>query len=130
MFGFSLDLRGVEFLISLGLATLALAMLMILRLSGRSGRLSRLSALMAALLLIGTLIALAVAGGNIRPRSDLGTRRLHRRLRWRTAGTTLTPVGARACFAGLGSEDSVMCRTSRRPCSDYWHAVGDAAPDE
>jgi hypothetical protein len=67
MSGFSLDLRGVEFLISLGLATLALAMLMILRLSGRSGRLSRLSALMAALLLIGTLIALAVAGGNIRP---------------------------------------------------------------
>jgi hypothetical protein len=67
IFGFSLNLRGAEFVISVGLAILALAMLMILGLPGRSGRLSRLSALMAALLLVGTFVAIAVAGGDIVP---------------------------------------------------------------
>jgi hypothetical protein len=67
MLGFSLDLRGAEFWISVGLATVALAMLMIFGLSGRSGRLSRLSALTAALLLVGTFVALAVAGDDIGP---------------------------------------------------------------
>ena len=37
-FGFSLNLRGAEFVISVGLAILALAMLMIFGLPGRSGR--------------------------------------------------------------------------------------------
>ena len=66
-FGFSLNLRGAEFVISVGLAILALAMLMIFGLPGRSGRVSRLSALTAALLLVGTFVAIAVAGGDIRP---------------------------------------------------------------
>ena len=64
-FGFSLNLRGAEFVISVGLAILALAMLMIFGLPGRSGRVSRLSALTAALLLVGTFVAIAVAGGDI-----------------------------------------------------------------
>jgi hypothetical protein len=66
-FGFSLNLRGAEFVISVGLAILALAMLMIFGLPGRSGRVSRLSALTAALLLVGTFVAIAVAGGDIGP---------------------------------------------------------------
>jgi hypothetical protein len=67
VFGFSLNLGGAESLFSVGLAILALAILMIFGLAGRSGRLSRLSALLAALLLIGTFVAIAVAGGNIGP---------------------------------------------------------------
>ena len=51
----------------MGLAILALAMLMIFGLAGRSGRLSRLSAQLAALLLIGTFVAIAVSGGDIGP---------------------------------------------------------------
>lgn len=66
-FGASLNLGGAEFVISVGLAILALAMLMIFGLSGRSGRLSRLSALTAVLLLVGTFVATAVAGGDIGP---------------------------------------------------------------
>ena len=66
-FGASLNLGGAEFVISVGLAILALAMLMIFGLSGRSGRLSRLSALTAVLLLVGTFVAIAVAGGDIGP---------------------------------------------------------------
>jgi hypothetical protein len=66
-FGFSLNVRGAGFVISVGLAILALAMLMIFGLAGRSGRLSRLSALIAALLLIGTFVAIAFAGGEIWP---------------------------------------------------------------
>jgi hypothetical protein len=66
-FGFSLNLSGAEFVISVGLAILALAMLMIFGLPGRSGRVSRLSALTAALLLVGTFVAIAVAGGDIGP---------------------------------------------------------------
>jgi hypothetical protein len=65
--GFSLNLRGAEFVISVGLAIVALAMLMIFGLAGRSGRLSRLSALIAALLLVGTFVAIAVAGRDIGP---------------------------------------------------------------
>jgi hypothetical protein len=53
--------------ISVGLAIVALAMLMIFGLAGRSGRLSRLSALIAALLLVGTFVAIAVAGRDIGP---------------------------------------------------------------
>jgi hypothetical protein len=67
VFNFSLDLSGFEQLISVGLAILALAALMIFGLTGRSGRLSRLSALMAALLVVGTFIGLAVAGRDIGP---------------------------------------------------------------
>jgi hypothetical protein len=66
-FGFSLDLSGAEFLISVGLAILALAALMIFGLTGRSGRLSRLSALLAALLVVGSFVVVAVAGGDIGP---------------------------------------------------------------
>ena len=66
-FGLSLNLRGAEFVISVGLATVALAMLMIFGLADRSGRLSRLSALMAALLLVGTFVAIAMAGRDIGP---------------------------------------------------------------
>jgi hypothetical protein len=67
IFGFSLNLRGAEYWVSVGLAILALALLMIFGLSGRSGRLSRLSALIAALLLVGTFGAIAVAGGDLGP---------------------------------------------------------------
>ena len=65
--GFSLNLRGAEFVISVGLAIVALAMLMIFGLASRSGRLSRLSAVIAALLLVGTFVAIAVAGRDIGP---------------------------------------------------------------
>jgi hypothetical protein len=67
VFGFSLNVGGAESLFSVGLAILALAMLMIFGLAGRSGRLSRLSAQLAALLLIGTFVAIAVSGGDIGP---------------------------------------------------------------
>lgn len=67
IFGFSLNLRGAAFLVSVGLAIIALAMLMIFGLSGRSGRLSRLSALMAAVLLVGTFVAIVGAGGDLGP---------------------------------------------------------------
>jgi hypothetical protein len=50
-----------------GLAMVALSMLMIFGLADRSGRLSRLSALTAALLLVGTFVALAAASGDIWP---------------------------------------------------------------
>ena len=66
-FGLSLNLRGAEFVISVGLAMVALAMLMIFGLADRSGRLSRLSALMAALLIVGTFVAIAMAGRDIGP---------------------------------------------------------------
>jgi hypothetical protein len=66
-FGLSLNLRGAEFVISVGLAMVALSMLMIFGLADRSGRLSRLSALTAALLLVGTFVALAAASGDIWP---------------------------------------------------------------
>jgi hypothetical protein len=67
VFNVSLNLAGFEQLISVGLAILALAALMIFGLTGRSGRLSRLCALLAALLVIGTFIALAIAGRDIGP---------------------------------------------------------------
>jgi P pilus assembly chaperone PapD len=66
-FGFPLNLMGAEFLISVGLAILVLAALMIFGLTGRSGRLTRMSALLAALLLFGTFVAVAVAGGDLGP---------------------------------------------------------------
>jgi hypothetical protein len=46
---------------------MALAILMIFGLTGRSGRLSRVAALLAAMLLIGTFVTVAVAGGDIMP---------------------------------------------------------------
>jgi hypothetical protein len=50
VFNVGLNLAGYERLISVGLAILVLAALMIFGLTGRSGRLSRWSALLAALL--------------------------------------------------------------------------------
>jgi hypothetical protein len=67
VFNVNLNLAGFEQLISVGLAILALAALMIFGLTGRSGRLSRLAALLAALLVIGTFIAFALAGRDIGP---------------------------------------------------------------
>lgn len=66
-FGFTLDLRGAEYVISVGLAILVLAVLMIFGLASRSGRLSRLSALLGALLVVGTFVAAALNGNDIRP---------------------------------------------------------------
>ena len=66
-FGFPLNLMGAEFLISVGLAILVLAALMIFGLTGRSGRLTRLSAVLAALLLVGTFVAVAFTGRDIGP---------------------------------------------------------------
>ena len=66
-FDFPLNLMGAEILISVGLAILVLAALMIFGLTGRSGRLTRLSALLAAVLVVGTFVAIAVVGGDIRP---------------------------------------------------------------
>jgi hypothetical protein len=69
VFNFSLDLGGFGQWISVGLAILVLAALMIFGLTGRSGRLSRLSALLAALLVVGTFVTFAVAGRDIAPAS-------------------------------------------------------------
>jgi hypothetical protein len=66
-FGFTLNLRGAEYVISVGLVILALAVLMIFGLTSRSGRLSRLSALLGALLVVGTFVAAALNGNDIRP---------------------------------------------------------------
>ena len=66
-FGFNGDLRGAESSISVGLMIMALAILMIFGLTGRSGRLSRIAALLGAMLVIGTFVAVAVAGGDIMP---------------------------------------------------------------
>lgn len=66
-FGFNVDLRGAESSISVGLAIMALAILMIFGLTGRSGRLSRIAGLLGAILVIGTFVAVAVAGGDIMP---------------------------------------------------------------
>ena len=81
-------------MISVGLAILALAMLMIFGLSGRSGRLSRVRA-------DGCFAACRDFRRNRRcrrrragPRSDLGTRRLRRWLCWRSARATLTAGGS------------------------------------
>jgi hypothetical protein len=49
------------------LVILALAVLMIFGLTSRSGRLSRLSALLGALLVVGTFVAAALNGNDIRP---------------------------------------------------------------
>ena len=69
-FGLPVNLGSAGNLISVGSAILALAALMIFGLTSRSGRLSRLSALLAAMLVIGTFIAAAINGNDIRP--DLG----------------------------------------------------------
>jgi len=66
-FGFNVDLSGAESSISVGLVIMALAILMIFGLTGRSGRLSRIAARLGAMLVIGTLAAGAVAGGDIMP---------------------------------------------------------------
>ena len=66
-FGYRINLRGADFLISAGLAIMALALLMIFGLTGRSGRLSRVAAVVAAMLLVGTFVALAVVGDDIIP---------------------------------------------------------------
>jgi phosphoglycerol transferase MdoB-like AlkP superfamily enzyme len=67
VFNVGLNLAGYERLISVGLAILVLAALMIFGLTGRSGRLSRWSALLAALLVIATFVTFAVAGRDITP---------------------------------------------------------------
>jgi hypothetical protein len=67
VFGFSVDLQGAVSSISVGLVIMAVAILMIFGLTGRSGRLSRVAALLAAMLLIGTFVTVAVAGGDIMP---------------------------------------------------------------
>ena len=69
VFGVGLNLAGFERLISVGLAILALAALMIFGLTGRSGRLSRLSALLGAALVVGTFVAFAIAGRDVGPGS-------------------------------------------------------------
>jgi hypothetical protein len=66
-FGYGITLRGAESLISVGLVIMALALLMILGLTGRSGRLTRVAAAVAAMLLVGTFVALAVVGNDIIP---------------------------------------------------------------
>jgi hypothetical protein len=67
VFGVGLNPAGFERLISVGLAILALAALMIFGLTGRSGRLSRLSVLLGAALVVGTFVALAITGRDVRP---------------------------------------------------------------
>jgi hypothetical protein len=66
-FGSSIDLRGAEFFISAGLVIMALAILMILGMTGRAGRLTRVAALLAAILLAGTFVVFAVVGDDIIP---------------------------------------------------------------
>jgi hypothetical protein len=66
-FRFNVDLRGAESSISVGLVIMALAILMIFGLTGRSGWLSRIAGLLGAMLVIGTFVAVAVAGGDIMP---------------------------------------------------------------
>jgi hypothetical protein len=53
--------------ISVGLAIMALGLLMIFGVGGRSGRLGRVGALVAAILLIGTFVTFAIAGDDIMP---------------------------------------------------------------
>jgi hypothetical protein len=50
--------------ISPGLAVVGLGVLVIFGLTGRTGRLSRLAAILAAMLIVGTLITVAVSGNN------------------------------------------------------------------
>ncbi|HJV14053.1 MAG TPA: hypothetical protein VJ625_09185 [Propionibacteriaceae bacterium] len=66
-FGYSINLRGAEFLISVGLVIMLLAILMILGMTGRSGRLTEVAAVFAGVLLIGTFVLFAVAGDGITP---------------------------------------------------------------
>jgi hypothetical protein len=66
-FGYSINLRGAQFLISVGLVIMVLALLMILGMTGRSGRLTEVAAVLAAVLLIGTFVLFAVAGDGITP---------------------------------------------------------------
>ena len=63
----NVNLRGAGPSISVGLAIMALGLLMIFGVGGRSGRLSRVGALVAAVLLIGTFVTFAVAGDDIMP---------------------------------------------------------------
>ena len=67
---------------------------MIFGLTGRSGRLSRLAALLGAALVVGTFVALAIAGRDVGPDTGaiLGSRRLHRRLCRRAARATVIMV--------------------------------------
>jgi hypothetical protein len=66
-FGRSINLRGAEFLISVGLVIMVLAVSMILGMTGRSGRLTRIAAVLAAVLLVGTFVVFAVLGDDITP---------------------------------------------------------------
>ena len=56
-------------LISPGLAVVGLGVLVMFGLTGRSGRLSRLAAMLGALIIIGVLITVVIAGGDGRPGS-------------------------------------------------------------
>ena len=69
-----LGLRNVNIdvfagLISPGLAVAGLGVLVMFGLTGRSGRLSRLAAMLGALIIIGVLITVVIAGGDGRPGS-------------------------------------------------------------
>jgi hypothetical protein len=66
-FGYSINLRGAQFLISVGLVIMVLAILMILGMTGRSGRLTEVAAVLAAVLLLSTFVLFAVAGDGIAP---------------------------------------------------------------
>ena len=68
-FGGALILAGFEVLITVGLVLIALGILMMFGLTGPKGRLTRLAALLAALVVAGLLIALAL----VNAQSGLGT---------------------------------------------------------
>lgn len=67
LFNASVDLGGVEQLVSFGLVIMVLAGLLVFGLTGRSGRLSRLAALLAVVLTVALLVTVGVAGLSGRP---------------------------------------------------------------
>ena len=69
IFGIPFTLSGVPEFVSLGLVTIALAVLTIFGLTGQTGRLTRLASMFCALLLVAFFVSFAAVAGDIGPGS-------------------------------------------------------------